>query len=81
MTRVRFLKPDGTLVEVRADAPNDADVDGIGRANVADTFGLEQELAQLVYAADGAGRSSEGEKLSFRHGELCDVISGIQWSV
>jgi hypothetical protein len=55
------------LFEIRADAADDAHVDGIGWADVAHTFGLCKELCELVGAAEGRGRSAEGDELSLDH--------------
>lgn len=56
------------FVEISAHAADDAHVDGVGWAYIAHAFGLVHELAQLVGAADGRGRSADGDELSFSHG-------------
>lgn len=55
------------FIEVGSDAANDAHVDGIGWADVADTLGLGEELGELVGTSKGAGGSTEREDLSFNH--------------
>jgi hypothetical protein len=56
------------FIKIRADATNDAHVDGIRWTNIANTFGFVHELAELVGAADCRGSGAHGEKLSFNHG-------------
>ena len=55
------------FIEVGPDAANDAHVDGVGWANVADALGLGEELGELVGTPKGTGGSTEREDLSFNH--------------
>lgn len=55
------------FVEIGSHAANNAHVDGIRRTNVANAFGLVQELAELVGTANRTRGGAEGEDLSFNH--------------
>lgn len=63
------------FVQVGLDAADDAHVDGIGRTDVADAFGLVEELGKLVRPSEGTSGSADGENLSFNHGGRCEDSS------
>lgn len=60
------------LFEIRADATDDAHVDGVGGADITNALGLCEELGELVGASESGGSRAEGDELSFGHGEQQD---------
>jgi hypothetical protein len=60
------------LFEIRANATDDAHVDGVGWTDITHTLGLCKELGELVGASESGGSRAEGDELSFDHGEEQD---------
>ena len=60
------------LFEIRADATDDAHVDGVGWTDITHPLGLCEELGELVGASESGGSRAEGDEVSFDHGEQQD---------
>lgn len=60
------------LLEIRADATDDAHVDGVGWTDITNPLGLCEEFGELVGASESGGSRAEGDELSFDHGEQQD---------